>query len=172
MYTIDLIQRGHVTDKDLANLTHPDTQASRVSQIVDFDYMGSAEFEFGALPKSFRGFQAAKANWKLIEVDSISDENEQSLWIFTGLTGDDLAAWLEDLNRLRYGKPGTPAYLDTKEYTDFRKGDAKSSVRPTNFWWDIENHVMFSFSKPFMDNIETFMNNSLSYMDAQAKKAS
>jgi hypothetical protein len=166
---IYLVQRGHVRDKVLANIGDISVMSSRVSELVDFDYMGSAEFEFGALPKSFRGFQAAQANWEVFEVPSITDENEQSLWVFTGLKDKQRELWLEDLQRLRYGKPGSEAYLRTKEYTDFRKGDTRSNVRPTNFWWDIENHAMFSFSNQFISHLPIFVTNSLKYMDEMAK---
>lgn len=174
MRTIYLVQRGHVDLKTLATLADPAAEKSellslRLSRVVNFDYMASAEFEWGALPKSFRGLQAARSTWKVIEVDSISDENENPLYVFTGLTGPAYDAWFADLQRLRYGRPGSKEYLQTKEYTDFRKDDTRARSRPTNFWWDIENHAMFSFSKPFMDNIQQFVSNSLAYMDSQQK---
>lgn len=37
--------------------------SARLSQAVNFDYMGSAEFEFGALPRSFRNIEAQTVSW-------------------------------------------------------------------------------------------------------------
>jgi hypothetical protein len=49
MHTPYLIQRGEIK-RPLVE--------GRLSEAVNLDYMGSAEFEFGALPKSLRALQS------------------------------------------------------------------------------------------------------------------
>lgn len=61
----------HIQRGDIVTPLAPDT--ARLSKAVDFHYMGSAEFEFGALPKSFRRIEQVADDWKLQRVDDIKD---------------------------------------------------------------------------------------------------
>lgn len=173
MRSIYLVQRGHVSDKYLKLIAEKNSEmmAGRLSQVVDLDYMGSSEFEFGALPKSFREMQLLQHSWTVRNVPGITDENGTELKVFSGLNDEQFAEYVEQLLRLRYGKPGSEAYIHTKESTHFMKDFKPFGSRPANVWWDIENHVIFSFLDVFMSNVKTFVGNSLNYMDQNAKKS-
>lgn len=144
-----LIQRGQI----ITPLAAPDT---RLSRAVDLDYMGSSEFEFGALPRSFRAFE--KGNRVLRLFPAIS-ENSVPLRVFSILSDEEFEQYGKYLLRLH----GDDIHL--KERSEFEAN------RPTwakaNFWWDIENHVMWGFHKVFMKRVPDFVNSSLAYMNAQ-----
>lgn len=149
-----LIQRAEIKTP-LAEST------SRLSQAVSFDYMGSAEFEFGALPKSFRRIESAADKWICRVVEDIK-EGETSLRVWSSFSDEEFEAYKVFLMQLRYPKDGNR--LRTKEGVRFDH-DYKSSYSKTNFWWDIDNDVMFGFNKNFMNRVGNYVSSSLSYMN-------
>jgi hypothetical protein len=161
--------------------------ADRLSRVVEFDYMGSSEFEFGALPASFRRLQQQESNWKIRYIAEIEKEDaDTSLRVFSALNDAEFEIYKGYLKRLR-GLDGEP--LQLKERTEFsltevkqharrieeerlrnmtsrRRGQRGYTPRPlADFWWDIENDVMFSFDVGFMLNITDYVKASLTYMD-------
>lgn len=132
---------------------------ARLSEAVSFDYMGSAEFEFGALPKSFRALQSSMSNWKLVKIADIT-EGEAVLRVLHALSDEDFTTYVGYLKRMR----GVGDSLRLKERSGFDL-KLKSSYDKANFWWDIENHVMFSFHKIFMNRLDEHLKSSFKYMD-------
>lgn len=55
----------------------------------------------------------------------------------------------------------------TKESVRFEIDRAYSRYNNTNFWWDIDNHVMFGFKKEFMKRVGDYVASSLKYMNEQ-----
>lgn len=154
-----LIQRAEI-NSPLADET------DRLSQAVDFDYMGSAEFEFGALPKSFRRIEALADNWKCRLVPEIT-ENEVPLRVYSAFTDEEFEIYKGYLLGLRAGN----SRGQTKERTDFDpKNSYTGKYGKTNFWWDITNDVMFGFHKTFMKRVPHHVAASLAYMDEQKTK--
>lgn len=151
-----LIQRGEIN----IPLAGP---MSRLSQAVKFDYMGSAEFEFGALPSSFRRIESVADKWICRVVKDIK-EGETSLRVWSSFSDEEFEAYKVFLMQLRYPKDG--AHLLTKEVVRFEH-DYKSKYNKTNFWWDIDNDVMFGFNKNFMNRVGDYVSSSLSYMNEQ-----
>lgn len=149
-----LIQRGEIN----IPLAGP---MSRLSQAVKFDYMGSAEFEFGALPKSFRRIESVADEWICRVVEDIK-EGETSLRVWSSFSDEEFEAYKIFLMQLRYPKDG--ARLRTKESVRFEH-DYESNYNKTNFWWDIDNDVMFGFNKNFMNRVGDYVSSSLSYMN-------
>lgn len=142
-----LVQRGTIC-WPLAKAT------TRLSKAVDLDYMGSAEFEFGALPKSFRSMENRPRLLRLFPSILLGDS---ALRVFSSLSDEDFALYGHYLLRLRVGD------IRLKERSEF---DDRSSTPRTNFWWDIENHVMWGFHKKFMNRVPDYVNSSLAYMNA------
>ncbi len=64
---IYLVQRGTI-NRPLSQYTDV-----RISEAIDLDYMGSSEFEFGALPKSLRAFEAEADALNSRVVPSVTD---------------------------------------------------------------------------------------------------
>lgn len=150
--SIYLVQRGTI------NRPIAEYRGQRISQAVDFDYMGSAEFEFGALPKSLRAIEANTDRATLRVVPEIKS-GASSLRVFSVMSDKEFAEYLPKLIDLRAGKK-----THTKEYTAFN-ADYTSEYSKTDFWWDIENHTMFSFDKHFMNSIIDCVGASLTYMN-------
>lgn len=154
-----LIQRAEI-NRPLAPAT------VRLSQAVNFDYMGSAEFEFGALPQSFRRIEAMADAWKCRTVPEIM-EGEMALRVWSAFTDEEFEEYKGYLLRLR--NPGKDS-IRTKEGTRFEAGREKSTYSNTDFWWDIDNDVMFGFDKTFMNRVGDYVANSLIYMNEQKAK--
>lgn len=153
IYTPYLIQRGKI--KRPLN----DYRDTRLSQAVEFDYMGSAEFEFGALPKSFRAIEANIDAATLRIVPQIM-QGEIALRVFSCLSDEQWAEYLPMLMKLRNDT------LHTKELTRFAVGYmSRSEYGFCDFWWDIDNHVMFSFDKPFMNHVGSNIVASLNFIN-------
>lgn len=134
---------------------------SRLSNAVKFDYMGSSEFEYGALPKSFQRIESTFDKWLCRVVEDIK-EGETSLCVWSSFSDDEIEAYKVFLMQLRYPKDGNR--LCTKESVRFDH-DYKSSYNKTDFWWDIGNDVMFGFNKDFMDRVGDYVASSLRYMN-------
>lgn len=117
-----LIQRG--TIKNPAKI-------EGIDSLVKFDYMGAAEFEWGALPKALK------------EICGILDELEiHSLDIKT-TKGETL--WLlcknEDVEQLRefWVKASKDPYsVNTKETVFYNRNKVFEPSNNINFWWDIK----------------------------------
>ena len=152
----DLIQRARIKTP-LAD------ESSRLSQAVEFDYMGSAEFEFGALPKSFRRIELhGFDSWKRRVVDDIT-ENDSPLRVWSALSDTEFAEYEKYLMQLRF--PETVGRLKTKEAVRFDHDYPHGKYCVTNFWWDIDNDTMFGFNKAFMNRVGAYVANSLKYMN-------
>lgn len=155
-----LIQRGEI-NRPLAPAT------ARLSQAVNLDYMGSAEFEFGALPKSFRRIEAMADSWKCRQVAEIM-EGEIALRVWSAFTDEEFEQYKGYL--LRFRNPGRDP-IRTKEGVRFEADRVMSKFSYTDFWWDIDNDVMFGFDKTFMKRVGDYVANSLIYMNEKKKAA-
>lgn len=151
------IQRG--------TIKRPLTRDTRFSEAVDLDYMGSAEFEWGALPKSLRELQANVDNIKLTVEPRIQDEEGRSLRVLHTFDTDAYEAYVSLLVDLREGT------RRTKESTYFDKDHKKRfKTLECDLWWDIDAHAMWSFDKQFMNRLGEHLVASWKYMDEQKAK--
>jgi hypothetical protein len=162
MDTPYLIQRGKIKSP-LAE------EHTRLSNAVDFEYMGSSEFEWGALPQSFRRMQAYKDKWVMRKVPEIFEEGGPCLRVFSSLNDVEFEIYKGYLLRLR--GVGEPMHLKESSHFDVASRARSKYIAETTFWWDITNDVMFGFSKPFMNRLQTHVEASLAYMDEQKKVA-
>jgi hypothetical protein len=144
-----LVQRGKI-DKIAP-------EGTILTNAVDLDYMGSAEFEFGALPRSLR---ALRAGTRVLRVVSDIKQDEIPLRVLSTLTDEEFAEYVHYLHRMRTDK------IDLKERLRFSPVHIKGEYAE-NFWWDIENHVMWSFRKQFMNRLENYLQASFAYMDSK-----
>lgn len=124
-----------------------------LSKAVRFDYMGSAEFEFGAIPAAFREVRDNYPSYRADTVPSIM-EGESMLRVFHGLSAADFPLYVRFLEALRDSEHS----IQTKEAVGL---DPKSFANTrTDFWWDINNNVMFSFDKYFMRRLPAHLETS------------
>lgn len=158
MRNLYLIQRGTI-NRPIAPL------GKRLSEAVRLDYMGSAEFEFGALPKSFRAMDNSGVS--VSEAPTISDRGHTLMVLHPFKSDEDFAAYCSKLADLRDPNSRTRC----KEWHGFKEGFGSKpwerGIAP-DFWWDIDNHVMWSFDHEFMSHASDYVKSSLAYMKAQA----
>ena len=135
----------------------------RFSHNVKLDYMGSAEFEFGIVPKSLR-IMAESKDYHLVPVRDIINDNGDSLYVWCAIPFEKVPEYVEILKRLRYKND-----IRLKEVSHFyiNKTDAwysKDNPR-TDFWWDLDNNVMFTFNVEMMKVLPGCLAASLEYMN-------
>jgi len=119
-----LIQRAKFENRDYKK---------GIDSIVKFDYMGSSEFEWGALPKSL-GRIRDKINTYIYLDIPIKDkvisvfcrDNQKS----------EIKLYLTELSENKWR---------LQEYSDFDNyiNPSQHFKSRTDFWWDISNDVMF-----------------------------
>lgn len=116
-----LVQRG--TIKNPAKI-------EGIDSLIKFDYMGAAEFEWGALPKALK------------EICGIFDELEMHSSNIKTTKGETL--WLlcknEDVEQLRefWSKVSKDTYsVKTIEVLWYNRTGAFDPVGNINFWWDV-----------------------------------
>lgn len=137
-------------------------RGQRLSDAVETEYMGNSHFEFGAMPKSLRALQLQFEMIKVRKVESITDKDGYILRVLSALSDQDWEIYKKHLHDLRDDK------IRTEETTRFAK-DYHSKFNNTDFWWDIGNHVMWSFDKQFMNRLKEHLSASLAFMDEQKK---
>jgi hypothetical protein len=124
MFNVWLVQRGHIKEK-------PNDSITGIDSLIDFSYMGSAEFEFGGLPKSLHRI-ADNDKYVFVKVSDIKDKNGLPMFVYCDSDkSDDAVAAAKYISKNSYGYKEVP-YL--KEYLD-----GKKLFYEENFWWDIDN---------------------------------
>ena len=127
------------------------------------DYMGSAEFEFGALPRSLRFAQAQKQLYNRFKEESIyrfrEDGSQQPLLIYANF--DTIEQYYQYVVWLGQAIDGN---LRMKESLRMKIGSTSPEEYDPDFWWDIDNHVFMSFDKEFMKRLPQHLENSFALM--------
>lgn len=134
-----LIQRANFEDRDYKK---------GIDAILKFQYMGSSEFEWGALPESLGKIRNYLSEYTYLDVP-ISDK---VITVFCNNTQkSEVKNYLESLSKNEWR---------LKEYSDFDKyiNPTENLKSRTDFWWDISNHLMFwrkniDFEKKFKEAI-------------------
>jgi len=119
-----LIQRAKFENRDYKK---------GIDSIVHFDYMGSSEFEWGALPESLGKIRDLINDYTYLDVPikgkviTVFCKNSQK---------SDVKQYLTELSENKW-------YL--QEYSDFDNyiNPSQNFKSRTDFWWDISNHLMF-----------------------------
>jgi len=104
-----------------------------IDGILSFDYMGSAEFEFGALPGSLK---IIRGNINRYIYEEITIEQKEITVFFHKDFKSGIIEYLKDLATRKFR---------LKEYSDFDNYiyDDTCFKNKTDFWWDIDNHIMW-----------------------------
>ncbi len=151
-----LIQRG-IINNPLAD------HNARLSEAVDLEYMGSAEFEFGALPKSLRRIQQKANSWTKALIPDIQSGGS-NLRLFSALKPEELEVYSGYLKSIYY--EDDIRLKENARFTDPSKRCFKFSSEP-DFWWDIENDIMWTFHKVLASRLTEHVANSIAYMESK-----
>ncbi len=127
-----------------------------VSDALTLDYMGSAEFEYGAPAKSLRAFQERVGRISFT-VDQRIRDDQRSLRVLHTFDGAKFEEYFAYLLQMRSNG------LQLKENSGF--GQDAQCWSETDVWWDLENHVFWSFDKIFMHRLGDCLVASWKHMD-------
>lgn len=150
-----------------------DFRGERFSRAVSLDYMGAAEFEFNATSKSLRAIEAAGGISVMSLVDDARfthEDNHLRVAFPADATEEFKEKYVEFLSELRNGSVAAERKLKEPSYFNKASRSVASSRKHTDLWWDIRNHVMWSFDKAFMKRLEGHIKESLVVMN-MAKKS-
>lgn len=140
----------------------------RFSEVAALDYMGAAEYEFGAVPESLRCIATRANEYSRATIvllnNVLRDGNGAPLVVYSRFAGDSLLEYVEYLKALRAGKLCTKS----ASYFDVAPGAGSHRTRVT-LWWDLTNDALFSFDEEVMRALPQLFANSLAYMDAQKR---
>lgn len=121
-----LVARAKIEDRNFK---------SGIDSIINIDYMGAAEYEFGAIPKSLDRIRESLS--KYVKTQYKFKGTEIELTVFC--KSDDVQ-YIEDfLEGLASRKYHTKCYSNIPELIN---PDPKWPIN-TKFWWDIENDWMY-----------------------------
>lgn len=124
-----------------------DPYRNGIDSILDFDYMGSAEFEFGALPQSLKRIRKNISDYC---ISSFEIKNKKVCFFYSNKLIKNIKELIEIIDGLIDNK----FYL--KEYCDFGNWiHSKEETKNSDLWWDIENDYMFwKFNQEFTVKFE------------------
>lgn len=136
------------------------TMESRTGEYWRMDYMGSSEFEFGAIPAFQRQF-----NSNLKEKVTISvTENGNTLFALVSKDISEeykkvLSQLMKDELRLKEASYIPQMFKKEKYFTDYC------------LWMDLDNEAVISIDKEQLTLFRVTVQNSVKYMDEQKAKA-
>jgi hypothetical protein len=134
-----LIQRGSFRDVK-------EEYIEGIDSLISFDYMGSSEFEFGALPQSLDRMLQNWDQYVVTPVFEIKDVDGQTMFILCRKNQfDEILASVKVFASEPYSRD-----LHTKEFVglhDYIQGKI-SLYNKINFWWDVTG----STHNPFRDS--------------------
>ena len=123
-----LIQRAKFEDRS--------KYKTGIDSILSFDYMGSAEFEFGALPESLKRIRENISDYIYIDIPF---ENKIVSVFCNNKDKPEMKDTLTNVSK---------NYYRLKEYCDFvwwigTINNILGCKCQNDFWWDIDNDFMF-----------------------------
>ncbi len=125
-----LIQRCHVLSLDPA-------KADKLADVLRAEYMGSAEFEFGALPASLKAIFKVWEHFELFEFGR-KDKLGRPLFLFADRRCE--ADVREGVRLASMEATSTKEWVGLEHALDgYPPGRGYGSSKP-DVWWDIENH--------------------------------
>lgn len=137
----DLIQRGQFK-KDGQMLMGK-------NGVVDLDYMGSAEFEFGAVPRSYRRIMHDYNNYSCFNTGIFTPENDELIVFCNKEISDEI---IECLNFFVNNPYKLKEYSELDKIKTSKKNDESWNKRKTDFWWCIDYGIDFmAFLKSNID---------------------
>lgn len=165
---MDKIVQPYLLQRAKAQEFKPDL---KTGDYLKFDYMGSAEFEFGAIPRFQRNINDKLSKLRPFKVP-IADGTE--LWILCEVDqAYDYSKMIEDLYA---GK------LRTKESTGFNRKevlyvgkkrtalyDQPHAPFSNDVWFDLDNELIIARNEQTLLNLKQTIANSVRYMDEQQK---
>lgn len=144
-----LIQRG--------DFMYYEKSKTPFGRYIRTDYMGSSEFEWGALPQSLKRMTFHKEQYNFVINDNIKDEKGRPMILYAPKCFENEC--IEYSNGLAEDKYNLQERSHLKDYLnqkDYEKRWGFEYQYDTNFWWDITNDFFMFFEN--QDKVEKAMN--------------
>lgn len=106
-----------------------------IDRILDFDYMGSSEFEDGSLFRSLTRIREDLKDYEYFQY-TFKKNSDKVVTVFSKKENQDVICFI--LEQLADREIRLKEYCDLDAYI---KGD--EHYRNNDFWWDIDNDWMF-----------------------------
>jgi hypothetical protein len=118
-----LIQRGRFENRNFKK---------GIDSIINLDYMGSSEFEFGAIPESLGNIRKSINEYTYLDMQV----KDKIITVFCKESQkSDVKIYLDQL---------AVNNMKLKEHSDFDNYiDPIHLKNRTDFWWDLQNDLMF-----------------------------
>ena len=169
---VRLVQSGHfrrnVEDLDKKEINGLD-------DIVGLDYMGSAEFEWGSLPKSLRRMTINKEFYKVFVFNQYKDENGNSLKVYAP---DVFFKNVQNIvDRLVVNGYGLQEYCSLHRHIQQEEKNEEDTYfgykDDRDFWWDIENDffMFFEHTDKVLQAMDALRKRKFGYERNKAKSA-
>lgn len=126
-----------------------------IDGILRMDYMGSAEFEFGALPASLKEMCRDLESLSIHMLNDVVNVDGKRLCLIC--KESDVEEYSKFIPKLieRKLRLKEASYLDQEHTGKDFAGRPLSEYNRTDAWWDIDNHIMFTYGK---DNARKILN--------------
>jgi len=129
-----------------------------IDDLFTQDYMGSAEFEFGALPKSLKRICQRLNEYQTYTLTEFKrPKSDEAVRIFClPEHKDEIVEGIRELLKSEYPK------MQMKEHAGFFKTfhGENDDYHRADAWWEIDNDFFFTVGKQNMKNIQTAMENT------------
>ena len=113
---------------------------SGIDNFIDLDYMGSAEFEFGTIPKTLKNMRRDLDKYVKISA-TLDGEVPTKICIFA--REETQGEVLERVLEISKGEMSLKEWCDLSEHLKKRP-----MFKPRNdFWWELNNNFMFWIDK-------------------------
>lgn len=132
--------------------------------LLQMDYMGSAEFEFGALPKSLRVIRDNIGRYEIIVVEDVANKNSENLCFIS--PENIIDQYRPHIISMVEGKWRGKECLKLRPHITgksdlFSDKPASQYDLESEAWWDIENNVIFTFGIENAGNIMSAIKNTV-----------
>lgn len=142
---VEFVQSGHFR-KGVDSLDKKEING--FDDIIRLDYMGSAEFEYGSLPRSLRRMTINKDFYKVFAFNHYKDENGYPLKVYGPQVFFKNIQNIVD--RLVVNGYGLQEYCSLHRHIQINNPSEENSFftykDDRDFWWDIENDFFMFFN--------------------------
>jgi hypothetical protein len=121
-----LIQRGSFKNT-------PDTDIIGIDSLISFDYMGSAEFEFGALGQSLKRIMSSWSQYTVIPTLYKDTDNQTMFLLCHKSQAQEIQLILPFITESKHPPFRTKEFIGLNDYIT---AESEYALR-INFWWDI-----------------------------------
>jgi hypothetical protein len=129
-----LVQRGTIKDRDFKK---------GFDSIVALDYMGASEYEWGTIPKSLETIRKNISDYQYSEIEI----NGKKITVFSDKKhSEKIVQFINDLAVNKFHLKCHSSFNRAINPSEWDIENFKRSPLETNFWWDLDNHLMFWLS--------------------------